>query len=194
TSVTQAGSFGLAILGADYLLDLELSAGQSEGKTEIISSPKVITANQQEATIAQGQQIGYQTTTSAGSSGTQLPTVAFKDVTLSLGVIPTITNDNRVFLALDVKKDSLAGYYQSATGQLPLIDHREIKTSVLVDNGATVVLGGITEETKSNTVTKVPVLGDIPVLGALFRNKSKNNKRAELLIFVTPRILSDQLK
>ncbi len=189
-----AGSFGLAILGADYLLDLELSAAQSEGKSEIISSPRVVTANQQMATISQGQQIGYQTVTSAGQGGGQLPQVQFKDVTLKLDVTPTITADGRVFLDLDVKKDSLSGFYQGSGGQIPIIDTRNIKTSVLVDNGATVVLGGILEINKTDDITKVPFLGDVPVLGALFRNKSKTNNHAELLVFVTPRILSQELK
>ncbi|HET8897438.1 MAG TPA: type IV pilus secretin PilQ [Rhodanobacteraceae bacterium] len=190
----STGSFGLAILGADYLLDLELSAAQTEGKSEIISSPRVITASQQPATITQGQQIGYQTVTSGGQGGGQLPQVAFKDATLQLAVTPTITNDKRVFLDLDVKKDSLAGYYAGATGQIPIIDHREIKTAVLVDDGATVVLGGILEVNKSDTVKKVPLLGDIPGIGALFRNKSNTSNRAELLVFVTPRILSANLQ
>ena len=191
---SSAGSFGLAILGADYLLDLELSAAQSEGKSEIISTPRVITASQQPAVITQGQQIGYQTVTSAGQGGGQLPQVQFKDATLELGVTPTITPDGKVYLDLDVKKDSLAGYYPGATGQIPILDHREIKTAVLVDDGATVVLGGILEVTKSDTVSKVPLLGDIPGIGALFRNKNNSSNRAELLVFVTPRVLSSNIQ
>lgn len=193
-AANSAGSFGLAILGADYLLDLELSAAQTEGKSEIISTPRVITANQQPAVITQGQQIGYQTVTSAGQGGGQLPQVQFKDATLELGVTPTITSDGKVFLDLDVKKDSLAGYYQGATGEIPILDHREIKTAVLVDDGATVVLGGILEITKSDTLKKVPLLGDIPGIGALFRNKSNSSNRAELLVFVTPRILNNNIQ
>ncbi|MGA7297723.1 MAG: type IV pilus secretin PilQ [Rhodanobacteraceae bacterium] len=192
-AATKAGSFGLAILGADYLLDLELSAAQTEGKSEIISSPRVITANQQKATISQGQQIGYQTVTSSGAGGGALPQVQFKDVTLKLEVTPTITADGRVFLNLNVHKDSLAGYYQSPTGQIPIIDTRQIQTSVLVDNGATVVLGGILEINKTDNLTKVPFLGDIPGVGALFRSKSKKSNHAELLVFVTPRILDQKL-
>ncbi|MGB8635536.1 MAG: type IV pilus secretin PilQ [Rhodanobacteraceae bacterium] len=192
-AATKAGSFGLAILGADYLLDLELSAAQTEGKSEIISSPRVITANQQQATISQGQQIGYQTVTSSGAGGGALPQVQFKDVTLKLEVTPTITADGRVFLNLNVHKDSLAGYYQGPTGQIPIIDTRQIQTSVLVDNGATVVLGGILEINKTDNLTKVPFLGDIPGVGALFRNKSKKSNHAELLVFVTPRILDQKL-
>ena len=153
----------------------------------------MITANQQKATISQGQQIGYQTVTSSGAGGGALPQVQFKDVTLKLEVTPTITADGRVFLNLNVHKDSLAGYYQSPTGQIPIIDTRQIQTSVLVDNGATVVLGGILEINKTDNLTKVPFLGDIPGVGALFRNKSKKSNHAELLVFVTPRILNQKL-
>lgn len=185
-----AGRFGLAILGADYLLDLELSAAQTEGKSEVISSPRVITANQQQATISQGQEIGYQTVSSQG--GNQLPQVQFKEATLKLEVTPTITADGRVYLDLDVAKDSLNGFYDSPTGRIPIIDTRNIKTSVLVDNGATVVLGGILEINKTDDLTKVPFLGDIPGLGVLFRSKSKHSSHAELLVFVTPRILTQQ--
>ncbi|MEO8671839.1 MAG: type IV pilus secretin PilQ [Tahibacter sp.] len=188
---SPAGGFGLAILGADYLLDLELSAAQTEGRGEVVSSPRVITASQQEAVIKQGQEIGYQAAASANSP----PTVAFKDAVLELKVTPTITNDDRVFLALNVKKDAVAGYVAAAGGGLiPTIDKREINTSVLVDNGQTVVLGGVYEVAKSDTVKKVPFLGDVPGLGALFRNKVGKNNKAELLIFVTPRILNESLK
>ena len=192
-----AGSFGLAILGANYLVDLELSAAQTEGRGEVISSPRVITANQQEAVIRQGQQIGYVTyqnsTTGAAGSGTA--TVQFKDAVLELKVTPTITADNRVYLKINVKKDALASFIDApGSGKVPQIDTRELNTSVLVDNGQTVVLGGIYEITKANTITKVPGLGDIPGIGVLFRKTSRQNDKAELLIFVTPRILSDTLQ
>ena len=192
-----AGTFGLAILGANYAIDLELSAAQTEGRGEVISSPRVITANQQEAVIRQGQEIGYVTfQNSAGSgAGSGTATVQFKDAVLELKVTPTITADGRVYLMINVKKDALAGYVDApGSGKIPTIDTREINTSVLVDNGQTVVLGGIYEVTKGNTVTKVPLLGDIPGLGMLFRNTNRNNTKAELLIFVTPRILNESLK
>jgi len=192
-----AGQFGLAILGANYLVDLELSAAQTEGRGEVISSPRVITANQQEAVIRQGQQIGYVTfQNSAGSGvGSGTATVQFKDAVLELKVTPTITADNRVYLAINVKKDALDGYVDApGSGRIPTINTREINTSVLVDNGQTVVLGGIYEINKTNTTTKVPGLGDIPGIGALFRKTSRNDTKAELLIFVTPRILSDTLQ
>jgi type IV pilus assembly protein PilQ len=191
------GSVGLAILGANYLVDLELSAAQTEGRGEVISSPRVITANQQEAVIRQGQQIGYVTyqNSATGSAGSGTATVQFKDAVLELRVTPTITADSRVYLKINVKKDALAKFIDApGSGQVPQIDTREINTSVLVDNGQTVVLGGIYEITKANTISKVPGLGDIPGIGALFRKTVKNNNKAELLIFVTPRILSDTLQ
>jgi type IV pilus assembly protein PilQ len=192
-----SGSFGLAILGANYLVDLELSAAQTEGRGEVISSPRVITANQQEAVIRQGQQIGYVTyqNSATGAAGSGTATVQFKDAVLELRVTPTITADSRVYLKINVKKDALAKFINApGSGQVPQIDTREINTSVLVDNGQTVVLGGIYEITKANTTTKVPGLGDIPGLGVLFRSTSRSNNKAELLIFVTPRILSETLQ
>jgi type IV pilus assembly protein PilQ len=196
-ATTTGGSFGLAILGANYSVDLELSAAQTEGRTEVISSPRVITANQQEAVIRQGQEIGYVTyQNSAGSAaGSGTATVAFKDAVLELKVTPTITADNRIYLLINVTKDALAGYITvPGSGQVPTINTSSVNTSALVDNGQTVVLGGIYEINNSDTVVKVPGLGDIPILGALFRQSSRTNTKAELLIFVTPRILSETLQ
>ncbi len=193
TSNTKAGSIGLSILGADYLLDLELSAGQTEGRSELISSPRVVTANNKEADIVQGQDIPY-STISAGTGGNGIPTVNFKQAVLELKVTPTITADGRVFLNLEVKKDALNSYYTNASGSYPIIDKREMTTSVLVDNGQTVVLGGVYEFDKNESVTKVPFLGDLPGIGAFFRNTQRSNQKAELLIFVTPKILSENLK
>ena len=192
-----SSSFGFALLGKNYALDLELSAAQLEGRGEVVSSPRVITANQQEAVIRQGTEIGYVTfqNSTSGAAGSGTATVQFKDAVLELKVTPTITADNRVYLAINVKKDALNQFITvPGSGQVPQIDTREINTSVLVDNGQTVVLGGIYEITKQNTITKVPGLGDIPGIGVLFRNTKRENDKAELLIFVTPRILSDSLK
>jgi type IV pilus assembly protein PilQ len=189
-----AGSFGLTILGADYLLDLELSAAQTEGRSELISSPRVITANQQEADIKQGQEIGYVTFQSSGS-GAATATVQFKEAVLELKVTPTITADGRIFMTLDVKKDNVAGFIPNPGGGfVPFFDKRDINTSVLVDNGQTVVLGGVYEFDKTTDLKKVPFLGDVPGLGLLFRHNAKTDDKAELLIFVTPRILSQNLK
>ncbi len=191
-AATTGGSFGLAILGANYALDLELSAAQTEGRTEVISSPRVITANQQEAIIRQGQEIGYVTVTGTGANATS--SVNFKDAVLELKVTPTITADNRIYLLINVTKDALQGYITSTTGSVPTINTSSVNTSALVDNGQTVVLGGIYELNNSDTVVKVPGLGDVPILGALFRQSSRSNTKAELLIFVTPRILSQTLQ
>lgn len=191
-STPGAGSFALAILGADYLLDLELSALQAEGRGEVVSNPRVITANQQEAIIKQGDEIGYQTTQVSG--GVVQTTVNFKEVVLELKVTPTITNDGRVFLALNVKKDEVAELIQTPQGIVPAITKREINTAVLVQNGETVVLGGVYEITSREDLRKVPFLGDVPLLGNLFRNKSRENTKAELLIFVTPKLLRDTLQ
>ncbi len=193
-AVGGGGSFGLAILGADYLLDLELSANQTEGRTEVLSSPRVVTANNTEAVIKQGQEIGY-VTVQGGAGGVGTATVQFKEAVLELKVTPTITADDRVYLNLNVKKDALNRFIDNpGGGQVPQLDKREVTTGVLVDNGQTVVLGGVYEISKADSQTKVPLLGDIPVLGNLFRKKGRNDTKAELLIFVTPRILNDSLK
>jgi type IV pilus assembly protein PilQ len=194
-ATNPAGSFGLSILGADYLLDLELSAAQTEGRSELISSPRVISANNQEADIKQGQEIGYVTFSGGSAGGAATATVQFKEAVLELKVTPTITNDNRIFLTLDVKKDAINSLVPNPGGGfVPQLDKREINTSVLVDNGQTVVLGGVYEFDKATDITKVPFLGDVPGLGALFRKTRNSNQKAELLIFVTPRILNENLK
>jgi type IV pilus assembly protein PilQ len=192
-STTQGtSSFALGIISGHYMLDLELSAAQLEGRSETISEPKVITANQQEAVIDQGQEIGYVTFQNSGGAGggAGTATVQFKDAVLELRVTPTITADNRVFMQLKVKKDAINQLVANPGGGfVPQLDKREIDTSVLVDNGQTVVLGGVYEFQKSTDLKKVPFLGDIPILGALFRDKKNINNKAQLLIFVTPRIL-----
>ncbi|RUL74411.1 type IV pilus secretin family protein [Dyella choica] len=196
-STGTASTIAAAILGKNYALDLELSAAQSEGRSQLVSSPRVITANQQEADIRQGQEIGYVTFQNSvgGGGGSGTATVAFKDAVLELKVTPTITADNRVFLAINVNKDSLHNYITvPGSGQVPVIDTRSLNTSVLVDNGQTVVLGGIYEISKTDNLNKVPWLGDIPGVGFLFRSTQRVNNKGELLIFVTPRILSDSLQ
>ena len=182
-----AGRLALTLLDSDYIVDLELSAAQAEGRGEIISSPRLITANQREATIEQGVEIPYQESSSSGATTTQ-----FKKAVLSLKVTPQITPDNRVILDLTVAKDSVGQLVASATGGfVPSIDTREIVTQVLVNDGQTVVLGGILETERRDAETKVPWLGDVPVLGRLFKTTSKTDNKDELLIFVTPRILRE---
>jgi len=183
-----AGRIALSILDFDdFLIDLELSAAQNEGRGEIKSTPRVITANQREAIIEQGVEIPYQESASSGATTTQ-----FKKAVLSLKVTPQITPDDRVILDLVVTKDSVGQLVPSATGGfVPSIDTRNIQTQVLVKDGQTVVLGGIMETERRDSVKKVPGLGDVPVLGGLFRTKSKINNRDELLIFVTPKILRE---
>jgi type IV pilus assembly protein PilQ len=182
-----AGSLALMVLGSDYIVDLELSAAQTEGRGEVISSPRVITANQKEAVIESGTEIPYQTSASSGAT-----TVQFKKAVLSLRVTPLITPDNRLILDLDVKKDSVGTVVVTSGGvNVPAIDTNEISTSVLVGDGQTVVLGGILQTTRTDNSNKVPLLGDIPVLGNLFKSTSKINNKTELLIFVTPKILRE---
>jgi type IV pilus assembly protein PilQ len=186
-AANPAGRLALALLDSDYLVDLELSAAQAEGRGEIISSPRLITANQREATIEQGVEIPYQESSSSGATTTQ-----FKKAVLSLKVTPQITPDNRVILDLTVSKDSVGQLVASATGGfVPSIDTREIVTQVLVNDGQTVVLGGILETERRDAENKVPYLGDIPVLGRLFKQTTTTDNKDELLIFVTPRILRE---
>jgi type IV pilus assembly protein PilQ len=182
-----AGALALTFLDSDFIVDLELSAAQAEGRGEIVSQPTLITANQREASIEQGVEIPYQESSSSGAT-----TTSFKKAVLSLKVTPQITPDNRVILDLVVSKDSVGQNVPSATGGfVPSIDTREITTQVLVNDGQTVVLGGILETERRDASKKVPLLGDIPVLGHLFKSTTRTDNKDELLIFVTPRILRE---
>jgi type IV pilus assembly protein PilQ len=182
-----AGSFALSFLDSDFIVDLELTAAQAEGRGEILSQPTLITANQREATIEQGVEIPFQEASSSGATTTQ-----FKKAVLALKVTPQITPDNRVILDLAISKDSIGQLVASATGGfVPSIDTREIVTQVLVNDGQTVVLGGIFETERRDAENKVPVLGDVPLLGRLFKSTTKMDNKDELLIFVTPRILKE---
>ncbi|MBB6092982.1 type IV pilus assembly protein PilQ [Povalibacter uvarum] len=182
-----AGALALTFLDSDFIVDLELSAAQAEGRGEIVSQPTLVTANQREASIEQGVEIPYQESSSSGAT-----TTTFKKAVLSLKVTPQITPDNRVILDLVVAKDSVGQVVPSATGGfVPSIDTREITTQVLVNDGQTVVLGGILETERRDVEQKVPWLGDIPGLGYLFKSTSKTDNKDELLIFVTPRILRE---
>jgi len=166
----------------DFILQLELQALQLEGRGEVISNPRVVTANQKEATIEQGTEIPFQEASSSGATST-----SFKKAVLSLRVTPQITPDDRVIMDLEVNQDTVG---QEFSG-IPSVDTRSVSTQVLVDNGDTVVLGGIYEQVKREDVTKVPFFGDLPYLSWLFKTTSIRDTKTELLIFVTPRILKD---
>lgn len=181
---TPAG-ISLGFLSSSTLLDLELQALQTESRGEVVSSPRIITANRQKAIIQQGTQIPYQEATSSGATST-----SFRKAVMKLEVTPHITPDGSVILDILVNKDSVSNV-QSPGGALA-IDTNQIQTQVLVNDGETLVLGGIYERSQRVTKTKVPFLGDIPLLGALFRSTSKTNGKFELLIFVTPTIIEEQ--
>jgi type IV pilus assembly protein PilQ len=186
-AANPAGSIALGLLGSDYLLDLELSAAQTELRADVISSPSVITSNQKQATILQGTEIPYQESASSGATSIQ-----FKDAVLSLQVTPQITPDNRIILDLDVKKDTVGTTVVASGGvNVPSIDTQEITTQVLVSDGQTLVLGGILSTNHRVDETKVPYLGDIPILGNLFKTTTRQNDKDELMIFVTPKILHE---
>ena len=185
-----AGSiaFHIARLADGTLLDLELSALEQENKGEIIASPRITTANQKKARIEQGTEIPYLEASSSGAT-----TVTFKKAVLSLEVTPQITPDNKIILDLEITQDTRGETVSTGNGPAQAIDTQRIQTQVLVDNGATVVLGGIYQQQMTNTTSKVPVFGDIPYLGNLFKRRNDFNEKTELLIFVTPKILTESL-
>lgn len=184
----QAGQFSLVLFNsaATRFLNLELSALEADGKGKIISSPRVVTADQVEALIEQGVEIPYQQATSSGATS-----VSFRKANLALKVKPQITPDGRVNLTVDVNKDS--PNTQIATGAGVAIDTKHVKTEVLVENGGTVVIGGIYTQDERNITTRVPVLGDLPYVGFLFKHNEKKDNKTELLVFITPKIISESL-
>ena len=188
TNAAGTLAFQVARLANGTLLDLELSALEKESKAEIIASPRVTTANQKPALIEQGTEIPYVESSSSGATS-----VTFKKAVLSLKVTPQITPDNRVILDLTVTQDTKGETVPTGTGDAVSINAQSITTQVLVNNGETLVLGGIYQQTIKNDVSKVPLLGDIPGLGYLFKKTTSENKKRELLIFVTPRIVTDAL-
>ena len=177
-------AFSLFRLPAGLLLNLELSALESDSRGKIVSSPRVTTANQQKAKIAQGTQIPYQRSTSSGATS-----VDFKEAVLSLEVTPQITPDDKIIMDLEVKKDKVGTIFNG----VPSIDTQSINTQVLVANGETAVLGGIYEQTEINGVDKVPFFGDLPVMGNFFKRKTRTADKVELLIFITPKIMDDRM-
>jgi type IV pilus assembly protein PilQ len=182
----QTGNFALTLVNSSLstLLNLEVSALQADGRGKIVSSPRVITADKVKATIEQGTEIPYQQATSSGATS-----VSFKKAVLKLEVTPQITPEGAVFLDVKVNKDSRG--QDTASG--PAINTKNVQTQVLVENGGTVVLGGIYEQEEQTTITKVPFLGDLPVVGYLFKNRKMINDRKELMIFITPRVVSERV-
>jgi type IV pilus assembly protein PilQ len=188
--IGAAGQLALSILnlGSGNLVNIELSALEADNRGKVVSSPRVITADKKKAVISQGTEIPYLTAAASGAT-----TVVFRAAVLELSVTPRITPDDRIIMDLDVKKDSVGALINSAAGPVPTIDTKKVSTQVLVDNGDTIVLGGIFEQTTRTTVDKVPFLGDIPFLGNLFKRTSKQDDKTELLIFVTPKIVKETL-
>ncbi|MGE3176527.1 MAG: type IV pilus secretin PilQ, partial [Vicinamibacterales bacterium] len=178
-------TFALSLFGANSnrFLNLEISALEADGKGKVVSSPRVITSDQTKALIEQGTELPYQVATSSGATSLQ-----FRKANLKLEVTPQITPEGSVILDVDVNKDSVG----QATAAGFAIDTKHVKTQVLVENGGTVVIGGIFEQTDRTDTTKVPFLGDIPVLGHLFKTTSKSSERTELLIFLTPKVVTDR--
>ena len=184
-SGTSAASLALSLFSpsANRFLNLELSALEADGKGKIVSSPRVITADQSKAVIEQGEEIPYQVATSSGATSIQ-----FKKASLKLEVTPQITPEGSVIMLLDVSKDSRG----EITNAGPAINTKHALTQVLVENGGTVVIGGIFTQTDRTDINKVPVLGDLPYAGALFRNTVRSSDKTELLIFITPKIVTDR--
>lgn len=180
----NAASLAVGLLTSKGLLALELSAMEGSGNGEVVSQPKVLTGDKQKAIIKSGQEVGYQEASSSGAT-----TTSFKEAVLKLEVTPQITPDDRIIMDLMISKDDIADFI----GTVPVIDTTELTTRVLVASGETVVLGGIFETQRLDTVTKVPFLGDLPVIGNLFKTRLNQDDRVELLIFVTPRLLQDPL-
>ncbi|MED5500382.1 type IV pilus secretin PilQ [Salinicola sp. LHM] len=184
-ATNPASAFSFGYLSGDILIDLELRALESEGKSQTISQPKVITANQRTAIIKQGQEVPYQEASSSGATSTE-----FKEAVLSLEVTPQITPDDRIIMDLRINNDDIS---DTRYDDAPAIDTNEIQTQVLVNNGETVVLGGILTSEQLRTLFKTPFLGDLPVIGNLFRYTQNSNEKVELLVFITPKIIEDGL-
>ncbi len=185
SNVNTVGSFALSIFNsaANRFLTLELSAMEADGKGRIVSSPRIITADQTKALIEQGTEYPYSVTAPNGAT-----TLAFKKAVLKLEVTPQITPEGSIILDLDVNKDSRG----ETTTQGVAIDTKHIKTQILIENGGTVVIGGIFEMEETNQENKIPVLGDVPVVGNLFKNRTKESSKREMLVFITPKVITER--
>jgi type IV pilus assembly protein PilQ len=187
--VTRSSGFAVGFTSGDLFLTAELSALEAAGEGEVVSQPKVITGDKQQAAIKSGTEVPYQESSASGET-----TTSFKDAVLSLEVTPNITPDDRIMLDLQVNQDSIGELVPSGQGGfIPSIDTTQLNTQVLVGNGETVVLGGVFKTEDIESVNKVPFFGDLPYIGAFFRNESTSSKKTETLIFITPRILADTL-
>ena len=180
----SASTFAIGYQTADYLLDLELAAIETDGRAEIVSQPRVITADGQTASIESGTEIPYQEASSSGATS-----VSFKSAVLKLEVTPQITPDDRIIMDLVINQDSVG----ELTAAGPSINTNSVQTQVLVDNGETVVLGGIFRSEEIVSISKTPFFGDLPLIGALFRYTNRADDKSELLVFITPRLVKDSL-
>ncbi len=186
---SPTGAFGIGFIADDYVLDVALGAMAAEGNAEVISRPKVITSDKQMARIESGSEIPYEEAAASGATS-----ISFKRAVLGLEVTPQITPDDRIIMQLRVNQDSVAGTVPTREGgEIPFLETNIIDTQVLVDNGQTIVLGGVFQGERSYSVSKVPVLGDLPMVGAAFRRTSESETKSELLIFITPKIIKDTL-
>ena len=183
---SAVGSIAVVKSFSSVTLGLELSASEAEGRSKTISTPRVLTQDRQEAEIKQGYQVPYTTRDSDGST-----TTSFKDAVMSLKVLPRITPDNNIIMDVTINKDTPDNTYQSSEGE-PSIRTQSVKTQAMIEDGGTLVVGGVYQEVIQNNVKKVPMLGDLPVLGNLFKTRSRNNSRNELLFFITPRIMGSE--
>ncbi|WP_317932193.1 type IV pilus secretin PilQ family protein [Halioxenophilus sp. WMMB6] len=188
-TVAATGDIAFGYVTDNFLVDLELSALESEGYGEVISQPKVVTGDKQTATIRSGSEVPFQQASSSGAT-----TTAYREATLRLEVTPQITPDDHIILDLTVNQDAIGEVVAFGNSSAPTIDVTEVKTQVLVKNGETIVLGGIFQSTETNAVAKVPFLGDIPVVGNLFKRKTHDTEKNELLIFITPRLLQEPVR
>ena len=190
--VNPAGQIALTLinLGSGNLINLELSALEADNRGKVVSSPRVVTADNQKAQIEQGTEVPVVTPGTANNPAT----VTFKKAVLSLLVTPQITPDNRITMGVEIHKDSVGQFVPTGNGGfVPSIDTKNVTTQITVNNGDTAVIGGIYEETSNNTINSVPFLGEIPVIGYLFKQTSRTTEKTELLIFLTPRVLKDSL-
>jgi len=182
-----AGALGLTILGNTINWDAELTALQSEGRGEVLSNPRLVTSSQKQARISQGEEIGYLTVT--GGQSNTIPTVEFKNVLLELTVTPTITADGRVYLNIALSKDELAGWIETGAGQVPRLSKREITTSVLMEDGQTLSIGGVYEFRDRKSLASVPFLSRLPGLGHLFKRRGRERGKVELMVLITPEVI-----